>query len=180
MARHSRAASSLFAITALMVAGLNLVAAVPAAAAEEPAVTNGGQPAATPSPGVWFPTGATRALVVIQAEKPRPDGIRVCSLLPQERDPTGDLQPMRHLDPGATLVLVNLSDVVVDFVFGTDDLFVEGRTFRLGPDEVRMVTARHRTVSPDTPVSSLVNVYDMSNPKKSCFVDLPGPVMLLP
>ena len=167
-----------------------LAAAQPANAGEESAIV------VAESINARINTENARAIVLARLPNERPDDGTTwqCRLIHSgpifETDPdfTKDAAYVRRIEPGAVLVLVNLTDQHARFKF-TGNLFVEqGSAFVLGPDGVKILTVKENIeVAPKDPSSGFkVKAYPVpsvdedGNPIAACKDDLPGPVILIP
>lgn len=120
-------------------------------------------------------TGA-RAIVAaeIKEDLPGANGVRPCRLIHTGPDKAAFDQFVRHIDPGALLVLVNLTGEAVTFTFG-GQLFVEkGQSFTVESDEIKILTVRDDIEVPgDSPAAKL-------ELDAVCFETLPGPIVPVP
>ena len=127
---------------------------------------------------VTLETGGARAIVVAKLLDDKPDVQGQpwpCRLMHADPDKHSTDPFVLHVEPGALLVLVNLSDETVTFDFG-GQLFVEpGTQFTLEPEDLKILaTKQGLNIGPGDP-GSVIRFAGTD-----CLDQLPGPVIYLP
>jgi len=121
-------------------------------------------------------TTDARAIVAAKLpdDKPGNGGDWKCRLIHSDPETEPFAEFVRHVDPGALLVLVNLTGDPLTFKFG-GQLFVEkGFSFTLENEEIKILKVKEGI---SVPADSSAAPLELDAP---CFETLPGPIVPIP